>query len=186
MAMTLELPNTSYFMDSPIIINNAASGFKNPFSEEIQQFIPSRNVLIKRENIINFSLIQERIDFANFIQDRIVYIDSLTKLPTNWINGYSIKPDLKVISNSKSVLNYIKDFILENDLLNNVNIIMSPTPEGDFSIQVKHFLDYQILTIKQNLVEIEMYKKDYFSDLNDILIDHLEDITYNLDLLVDV
>ena len=134
--------------------------------------------------IDNIKALNQSLHFKNFISRREEYLKSLSNLPENWIDGNSIKPSQTAINNSISILHYLGDYVLGNSLVGDVLLVMSPSPNGLISFQVKKVDDYILMAIGDAGVELEICKDESFESLPTININNLSLLDEYLGYLV--
>ncbi len=122
--------------------------------------------------------------FTCFIENRLNYLENLTNLPNNWINGSYQKPSSKTIQTSKDLLENIKTFSIDSNIFLDLRIAMSPTPEGEISIQLNYRDDLLVINIMESQLGFEICKNGLFSDLNPANIYSTSDIVKRLDRLI--
>ncbi len=106
--------------------------------------------------------------FRQLIANRHAYLDSLKKLPDNWINGNSKAPTHKILKICHEILNELECFTIANKLLPNAKIIMSPSPDGSFVYEFTVSSNQLFITVGEHEIHLELCKNDYYSDLPDI------------------
>lgn len=137
----------------------------------------------KKPDIFNLSHQKEEA-FLRFIERRTNYLESLKNLPENWISGNCKKPSYETIKNSKSVLNLIKLFLINHEIFQETEIIMSPTPEGGVAFQIDFNDDFLVINIKDTNLDFELCKDDFFTELNSINISNTVDFIKSLGHLI--
>ncbi len=79
-----------------------------------------------------------------FIDNRINYLESLKNLPDDWINGDSISPSRGTIDNAIKIFRAIA----ESEVYNIMEILMSPTLDGNISFGILIDNGTMLLTIE--------------------------------------
>lgn len=160
-----------YGYQGPFLIQNpniqvktiVTNNIKNSLSLLYGFFYIQENLL---SNDIEPNLSSAQKDFQTLIKKRCEYLDGLTRLPKNWIDGNPEIPNKNSIKLGKQILKDCLNYTLKNDY-DIPDLIMCPLPTGGVSIEFKKNSDSEIcISINNNgNIDIEsMISGKYFSD----------------------
>lgn len=110
--------------------------------------------------------IRELEQFANVLDRRISYLDSLQTLEQNWISGGADTPSAKVIMISKSLLYFIKNQAIYRSIRQAPRVVLGPLPSGGICIEMHSTSDNAIYVTLHNSESVELdvkYRGYYFS-----------------------
>lgn len=130
MEITARMPlvtsnNSSWFQDTTVLYLNSASCFT------------SRGDISKAASFsssFNKDTIKLSTAFNKMIDSRLIYLDGLSALEANWINGVSESPNIEVINFSKKFLENLRSIFNEMDTY--PKIVMGPIPRGGLSFEI--------------------------------------------------
>lgn len=140
-------------------------------------------VKIYLQKIYNKILIT-RIDMINYCRKNKMkcedwdYINNLKNLGDNWINGNSFAPSNFSIKLSKNILNYIKNFLLVNNIVKLPKLVMEPIPSGGICLELH--TDYKnglfISIYNDSKIEIDVKYFDFYATYNERKIEKIKEL----------
>ncbi|MCU0426709.1 MAG: hypothetical protein MUF71_13895 [Candidatus Kapabacteria bacterium] len=104
--------------------------------------------------------------FADIIERRIDYLNSLRTLRDDWISLDSVRPDNESITRATGLLQSLRELVF-NYNLQIPKLILGPIPSGGVSIEIVKDADnalYVSIPNNQQLVTLETQENGYFSE----------------------
>lgn len=118
----------------------------------------------KNEKDNNWSII-EKINFTKLLTNRSIYLDSLSSLNKNWIDGNSELPDVSSLNIGKMFLSSFAYLINTKKNIPIPKVIMGPIPSGGlcFELHINKSNAMYITIFNGGTIDIDIKYYDYYS-----------------------
>lgn len=156
------ISSSSQFQDMPLGMEPHAEPFV--LSERSERAIWQPVTL--PSNPINVRWSWEIAAFAEIVERRITYLNSLSRLRNDWISPESVRPDNDSITQAVGLLLSLRELVL-NYNLQVPKLILGPIPSGGVSIEIVKDADnalYISIPNNQQIVSVETQENGYFSE----------------------